>query len=190
MSKVFVIGSNKTGTTSLTLALRGLGYSVAPEGLVYNKDSGVFEAFHAGVYDKVYDIINRFDAFEDRPYNHTDFYKRLDKKYLGSKFILTLRDTQSWIESYRRWNEKMNLKKMWYYRIVSQTCYGIDDFLGNEEVMRKKYEQRNAAIQQYFTGTGKLLVMDMEMGDGWNVLCPFLEKPLVAKPFPHLNRTV
>lgn len=189
MNKVFVIGANKTGTTSLTLALQELGYAVAPENLVFAKGSGVLEEFHAGVYDKVYDIINRFDAFEDRPYNHTDFYKRLDKKFPDSKFILSLRDTQNWIESYRRWNEKINLKTQWFYKIISQTCYGVDDFLANEEVMRKKYEQRNQAIKAYFSKTGKLLLMDIEAGEGYDKLCSFLNKPVPDKPFPHLNRT-
>ena len=33
-----------------------------------------------------------------------------------------------------------------------------------------------------------LLEMDIIAGDGWEVLCPFLEVSIPAEPFPYLNK--
>ena len=189
MGKIFCIGSNKTGTTSLMDALIKLGYSVCPEYLMFNHGSKYFQEHQNGKYDSLFELVNRFDSFEDRPWNHDDFYIELDKKFPDSKFILTIRDTDNWIESYRRWSKKINLSEMWFYKMVSQVCYGVDDFLSNEEVMRIKYNERNQKIIDYFSDTNKLLVLNFEENSEWKSLCDFLGKPLPNYSFPHLNRT-
>ena len=119
-------------------------------------------------------MVDKYDAFEDRPWNHTDFYKELDKYSPNSKFILTIRDVNNWISSYERWGKKVSLKNKWYYNMVSNECYGVDDFLSNKEIMKKKYEERNQEIIEYFKDTNKLFVMDIEKNSEWGGLCKFL----------------
>ncbi len=79
MGKIFGIGLMKTGTTSLCHALEILGYSAiqSPEPL---------------------ERINQYDAAADR--NITENFEYLDRLYPGSKFIYTIRDTSSWIQSF------------------------------------------------------------------------------------------
>ncbi len=49
---------------------------------------------------------------------------------------------------------------------------------------RTKYDK----IKNYFKDRpDDLLVMNICDGDGWEVLCPFLDKPIPAVSFPHLN---
>lgn len=189
MNKIFCIGSNKTGTTSLTKALQILGYSVCPEHIMFSINSKYFYEHSIGNYENLFKIVNNYNAFEDRPWNHDDFYKKLDEKFPDSKFILTIRDTDNWIESYRRWSIKIHLKEKWFYKLISQVCYGVDDFLSDELNMRNKYNKRNQDIINYFKDTNKLLVLNFEESQDWKPLCNFLNKPNPNCEFPHLNRT-
>jgi len=189
MDKIFCIGSNKTGTTSLTKSLQILGYSVCPEYLMFNQNSKYFYNQSIGNYSQLFRLVDIYDAFEDRPWNHSDFYKKLDENFKNSKFILTIRNTDNWINSYRRWSKKINLKGGWFYPLVSNICYGVDDFLNNEDIMRMKYEQRNQEIINYFKDTNKLLILDFEESQNWDNLCDFLKKPIPSQNFPHLNKT-
>ena len=36
---------------------------------------------------------------------------------------------------------------------------------------------------------GKLLVLNLDTGIGWNALCAFLGKRMPSAPFPHKNKT-
>ena len=189
MSKIFCIGSNKTGTTSLTKVLKILGYSVCPEEIVFYPFSKYFYDHQKGNFDSLFELVEKYDSFEDRPWNHIDFYKILDVKYPDSKFILTIRNTENWINSYRRWSDKIKLRDMWFYTLVSQVCYGNNDFLSDEDNMRKKYEERNQEIIDYFKESDKLLILDFENESDWKPICNFLNKPIPSSEFPHLNTT-
>lgn len=74
-NKVFCIGLNKTGTTSLHIAFQKLG----------------LRSFHGGTYD------SRIEAFSDGRYYKQ--FQELDKLAPGSKFILNTRDLREWIIS-------------------------------------------------------------------------------------------
>jgi hypothetical protein len=89
--KVFCIGFHKTGTTTLEVALKKLGYRVT--GSFGTKDPGI-----AGkVHEMAYEMVEEFDAFEDNPW--PILYKELDARFVGSKFILTRRPAEAWIRS-------------------------------------------------------------------------------------------
>ena len=61
--KVFCIGFHKTGTTSLELALRKLGYRVT--GSFGTKDPDIV----GKVYATAYAMVEQFDAFEDNQHD-------------------------------------------------------------------------------------------------------------------------
>jgi len=189
MAKVFVIGANKTGTTSLTKALRTLGFNLCPEHLIFAPNSKYLVEPLKGNYECLFPLIEKYNAFEDRPWNHNDFYKVLDKKYEGSKFILTIRNTENWVNSYLRWDKKINLRGHWFYTLVSQSLYGNKDFLADLDNMKEKYETRNKEIIEYFKDRDNLLIMDLENMDGWDKLCSFLGCPIPKEKFPHENKT-
>ena len=86
-AKVFGIGFHKTGTTSLALALRQLGYSVTgPNGV---NDPNISQNARALVRD----LVDQFDAFQDNPW--PILFRELDEWYPNSKFVLTLREPHS-----------------------------------------------------------------------------------------------
>ena len=82
-TKVFGIGFHKTAPTSLAKALSYLGYRVTGPNWVDNPNP------LEKVCKMAFELANKFDAFQDNPW--PILYKELDRKFPGSKFILTLR---------------------------------------------------------------------------------------------------
>jgi hypothetical protein len=170
--KLFGIGWPKTGTTSLRYCFELLGYSF------YGYQPSLI-----GSLDQVLLIARRFDSFKDWPWNI--YYKELDAAFPRSKFILTTRDSESWLKSYRNWvsihTPSPTMKE------VRKRIYGTPDPTDKQAV--KRYEQHNAEVQRYFANRpNDLLVVNWKDGDGWEELCKFLGKPVPDRPFPHANK--
>ena len=89
--KVFGIGFYKTGTSSLAAALNHLGYNVTgPNGVA---DADIAQKFE----EMAFRLAGRYDAFQDWPWPLV--YQQMDKRYPGSKFILTERPVEKWLQS-------------------------------------------------------------------------------------------
>ncbi len=171
--KIFGIGFHKTGTSSLARALDLLGYRVTGSfGLVDNDIANT-------VLVQAFDIVQDYDAFQDNPW--PVIYRELDKRFPGSKFILTMRPTEQWLTSaLRHFGGKTTPMRQW--------IYGIGNPRGNETIYRQRYEQHNRDVIAYFDGRpNDLLVFNITEGDGWEQLCPFLNAGIPALPFPHSN---
>ena len=185
MMKVFEIGVAKTGTTSLGRAYEILGFKHKAE------DPDLYFKFIDNYdYEVLFEVIDRYDAFQDGPWHNKDVdYKILDKKYPNSKFIILERDDESWIRS----NEKFYSPK--YHKDWENWEYSflIDDrwVTQRESVIEEKLTYKNSKyleIKEYFKDRqNDLLVMNICDGQGWEVLCPFLGKEIPNVPFPKLN---
>jgi len=173
--KIFCIGFHKTATSSLGHALKYLGYKVKGSSNVENDH--IAEEISL-IIDK---WVPKFDAFQDNPWPMA--YKELDQKFPGNKFILTIRDTDKWLNSaVRHFGTKETAMRRWIYG----AAYGCP--AGNEEIYRKRFDRHNREVQEYFEDRpNDLLVMDITKGDGWEKLCPFLGKELPDIPFPQSN---
>ena len=172
-TKVFGIGFHRTGTTSLALALKLLGYRVTGENGINNPEIG------KKAYEIASEYVEDFDAFQDNPWPL--LYREMDADYPGSKFILTIRDEDSWIQSVlKNFGGKDTPARRW--------IYGAGDPAGNEDVYLARYRRHNAEVQEYFKNRPQdFLVMRITEGDGWEKLCPFLGHPIPDEPFPILN---
>lgn len=172
--KVFCIGFHKTGTTSLTVALRALGYRVTGPNGVDDPDIA------SNVLPMAYALVEQYDAFQDNPW--PIIYRDLDRQYPGSRFILTLRNTDSWMTSQLK---HFGRRETWMRKWI----YGVGCPEGNEAVYRETFEAHNREVLDYFSERpDDLLVLDLAKGDGWEKLCPFLGKPVPTMPFPHANK--
>lgn len=173
-TKVFCIGFHKTGTTSLTVALQTLGYIVTgPNGV---SDPNIAK----NVYSMADFLVMKYDAFQDNPW--PIIYQELDRKYPNSKFILTIRNSENWIQSLVRYfgSNETPMRK-W--------IYGVGCPEGNEEIYIKRFEKHNKEVIDYFKQRpNDLLVMNLAQGDGWEKLCSFLGKDIPDLPFPHANK--
>ena len=101
-SKCFCIGSYKTGTTSLQAVMSGLGFSTTSNTLDTFRASR--DAFK-GNYQLLRTVVDRFDYMGDSPFCLGSIYIVLDALYPASKFILTVRDEESWFRSFRAFHK-------------------------------------------------------------------------------------
>ena len=160
--KIFCVGYWKTGTNSIWKALTILGYRSAKLiRLAKEPKQGWVE----------YVKKSNYDAFTDDPMIF--IYKELDKAFPNSKFILTVRDEQSFIKSYINYFKDTPVEK---------SPEEVDELLNI-------YKRHNQEVKNYFKDKqNKLLIINVTGGEGWENLCPFLNKPIPNKPFPHKNK--
>ena len=171
---VFGIGLSKTGTTSLAEALTLVGIPtihLPDKGLML---AGRFSEALAG-YRGATDISVSF------------CFEALDAAYPGSRFILTMRDRETWIESVeahmhrRPWPERGTPAAELRVRIYGTHLFERDRLLA-------AYDAFHARVHRYFAARpGDLLVMSILDGQGWDRLCPFLGMPAPIEPFPRRN---
>lgn len=180
MRKVVCVGFQKTGTSSLGVALEDLGYSVA--GYWDFRDMAMQENLHfSDIEQRAMALAESHDAFKDTPWPL--LYKQLDKRFPGSKFLLVIRDSDKWIKSaVSDFGD--------FHNEIHQLIYGVGYPKGNEQIWIDRYEQHNAEVMDYFSGRSEdLLVLYMDRGEvNWKNLCDFLGKPVPDKGWPHANK--
>jgi Sulfotransferase domain len=179
--RVFGIGLGKTGTSSLHKALELLGYRCLHSGGVETAAS-VLRAIDES-RPLLHYLDPELDAFTDvlpvRAYFHL-----ADVQYPGSKFVLTVRDPQQWLESLRRHVER-NQERKAAGKLHDQFDLGAVELDG----WATEYRRHEAVVRGYFAQRpDDLLVLDIPAGVGWEPLCGFLDRPVPDAPFPWSNR--
>jgi len=163
-NKVFGIGLSKTGTTSLTEALKLLSLNV--EHFVFDYD------------------LEELDGVTDTPVVRD--YKTLDEQFPGSKFILTGRSMEEWLLSCSY--HLLAPAKDPRVQQLRMDIYGCEKF--DKERFRAVYLRHKEDVLRHFAHRPwDLLEMDICAGDGWGKLCPFLGYVPPKVPFPTANRT-
>ncbi|MDF9795518.1 hypothetical protein OKW21_000781 [Catalinimonas alkaloidigena] len=176
-NKVFGIGLGKTGTSSLGRALKVLGYRHM------NFRADLVLEYDKGNLQPIFEVADQYDSFEDFPWPL--LYKELDRRYPGSKFVLTLRsDVNKWFKSiYDHANRGAGTKK------IRKITYGYEMPHHHEKEYIECYLKHKEDVLHHFADRKEdLLVMYIDQGDSWGKLCDFLVKPVPNVPFPHANR--
>ena len=178
-TKIFGIGLSKTGTTSLYAALHELGFRSGTYG--HLKALGLEEWFR-GDFDK--DYLVDYDALTDLPIGC--FVPQLDLRYPGSKFILTVRDFPSWLDSCRRQFTKEPDPTPGFVRDVHMAAYGVSCF--NAERFEFVHTTHRRNVEWYFRDRrDDLLILDVCGGEGWEKLCEFLDCDQPNVDFPNVK---
>lgn len=202
--KVFCVGRNKTGTTSLEHALRGLGFSMGyqPRGEMLLKD------WHRRDFARIAQLVETADAFQDTPFSLPHTYAAMDALFPGAKFILTVRDdADQWYRSVTEFQKKIvthgkglptvdDLKKF-HYRYpgylweAAQMVYGVtEETLYDKALYTKNYLDHNAAVVRHFSGRpADLLVLNVSDPNAMRTLCGFLGIAWAGQAMPHSNET-
>ena len=176
-TKVFCIGFQKTGTSSMRDALQQLGYRVVG---VFGRDTPL-DDLRAGFVETGLAIARDYDAVEDMPWPL--MFRELDAAFPGSRFILTLRETDKWYKSIAG-----HFGDNPYH--IQQLTYGDDAPapVGHEARYREVYDAHNKDVIEYFRDRpGDLLVMELERGDGWQKLGQFLGEAVPEGSFVQTN---
>jgi Sulfotransferase domain len=177
--KVFGIGLGKTGTSSLHRALELLGYKSLHSG----------DAETMGLVSRAIDegrpLLHYLDPEPDAVLDSLAirvYFYLADVQYPGSKFILTTRDLDDWLDSRRRDIERSQ-----------QGDPGSDQdgvLKVDVDAWTAEYVEHESVVRAYFADRPDyLLVFDLIGGDGWEPLCEFLGRPVPEAPFPGEKRS-
>lgn len=179
-NKVFCIGFQKTGTSSLGLALDKLGYEVASYDQ-FRQFAKRDELSLGEITEHAIKIASGYDAAQDSPW--PVLYRELDAAFPGSKFIHIIRDRESWIRSaVKDFSDFPNS--------IHSLIYGCPYPLGNELRWLEIYDQHNSEVKEYFSGRQDDFVsLDLDQGEvNWEKVCAFLGKKEPDIPWPHSNK--
>lgn len=171
-TKVFCIGFNKTGTSSIAAYLSALGLRTC------------HDTHWSRVRDMQDPVFERFDAFTD---GENAPFQALDEAFPGSKFVLNSRGLMPWLISRVKWAQHRSH--------VGKTGPMRDDLdrLGLEGAVVTWARQRSdyhALVSEYFRDRpGDLLVIDVTTDpDAGGRLLRFLgANPMLAPRFSHTN---
>jgi len=175
---------NKTGTSTLKHCFEELKLTpiASPKSYDQEERQKIVHFYKHKSYDAMLDIAEHYKSFEDRPWNMWTMYRHVHERFPDSRFILTVRDPQSWWRSTERWITVTKPEVLARYQLHLRVHEP------SKESMTESYLRYNREVEAYFKGTGQLLVMDIEQGDGWDKLCEFLGMPVPEREFPHANR--
>jgi hypothetical protein len=202
--KVFCIGRNKTGTTSVAAAWRELGYTVGDQGTA----ELLLRDWARRDFRRIALYCHTAQAFQDVPFSLPFTFQAMDQRCPGSKFILTVRDSpEQWCDSLVRYytvtfgrdgrlptmddlKAATYRQRGWLYESTRLMRDVPDNDPFNKEALIGQYVAHNTAILEYFRHRPHdLLVLNVAQPGAYDRLCDFLGKPRVHKEFPWENRT-
>lgn len=186
-SKCFGIGLSRTGTKSLAVALNLLGIRTK----WYPQDYDTYRDLVLANYRLR--ILEQYDGLTDTPV--APYYPQFDTHFPGSKFILTVRDKDAWLQSCRKHWEKFRIEEpepddaphvRKFAQWIDCVVYGSRRF--DADRWSWVYDRHVDNVKHYFRDRPEdLLVIDFPRGGGWPELCAFLGKAPPDQPFPKIN---
>lgn len=201
--KIFCIGQNKTGTTSLKKTFEDLGFVVGNQ----RKAEQLLPAYKNKDFSSIIAYCKTGRVFQDFPFSFAETYRHLDKAYPNSKFILSVRNNpEQWYKSLTKFHSKNNVNgtlpnkqdlqnseyvwKGWMWEIMRLNYDTPEDDLYNKEILMKRYIDYNAAVIDYFKERpNDLLVINLAEEGAYQKFCKFLNLKTNRTDFPWENKT-
>lgn len=174
--KVFCLGLMKTGTSTLTEALELLGLRTLHWG-GRQAHHDVLDAVAAG--ELAIGRLPARDAYSDIS-TLSDRFVLTDLQHPGSRFILTVRDVDAWVDSRRRHVER------------NRASQQIGRYAGrntevDEPAWRAMWHAHLDGVRAHFAGRSDLLEIDLTASPRWDELAAFLDRPAPDVAFPAAN---
>ena len=195
MLKVIGLGYPRTGTMSLKHALELLGFGPCYH-MIEVFDRPDDPDFWLGALNNRNidweDVFRDFQSTADAPACY--FSEALFQHYPQAKYILTVRDAESWYDSFLAT----------VYQAITHPENAPDDQHRKVQAMAQtllldtmlegRFEDRAAAINSYNRHNSlvrslipRSQLLEFEVAEGWPPLCEFLEVPIPKEPFPTSN---
>lgn len=190
--KLLDVGAPRTGTQSMTVALRTLGLNPLHSGHHKALRLPVCRyLFGNGSLDDAFSVLDGYDAAMDEPFML--IYEEAMANFPDAKFLLTISDPEHWYKNY------VDLVQAdgagWWFNFVEtfeQKCYDMASWncsftAPSEETKKeclKNYAAHNARVQEVIPAE-RLLVYNWS--DGWAPLAHFLQVPVPDKEFPYVD---
>jgi hypothetical protein len=205
-AKIFCIGRNKTGTTSLEAFFFSNGFTLGNQA----KAELLIEPWSRKEFAPIVRFARSDQVFQDIPFSLPGTFRVLDEAFPGSRFILTVRaSADEWYESLITFHARITRSaskpptrdelERFVYRgsrvgwllQVHRLVYGFPAVpLYDRDSYKRHYEQHNEAIVSHFANRpADLLVLNLVEPDAHERLCRFAGlDPGLAFPLPHRNR--
>lgn len=167
---VFGIGLPRTGTRSLTKAMELLGFR--------SKHYFSMAEWHTMVMRKEPQI----DFACDLP--APLFIDELAAAFPEARFIYTTRAAETWAPSMRWLLHRNGWRGTSDWPLYRSRLFGDKDQLSHLVHVRENHLARVKNILP----ARDVLMMDIEAGDGWELLCDWLGLPIPPAPFPFEGR--
>ncbi len=201
--KVFCVGRNKTGTTSIEAALQALGFRMGLQarGEMLRGDWAKRD------FTRIVALCRTADAFQDMPFSHADTFRAVDAAFPGARFILTVRASpEEWFDSLVRFHTRIvgkgrlptadDLREFDYrykgflWEAFVDSYGGDERLLYNRDLYVANYIEHNRSVREHFRHRpDDLLEMNVGDADAMPRLCAFLGVPFRGQAMPHLNRS-
>lgn len=201
--KIFCIGQNKTGTTSLKKFFEDHGYKVGhqPTAELLTDD------YIKRNWNPILKYCKTAEVFQDVPFSNDYLYVVLDHYFPNAKFILSVRDTpEDWYHSITKFHTKLFGKggKIPTKEDLQQATYRYKGFVWksfeekygevkgdiyNKEHLIKIYSERNEQITHYFKGKSNFLILNLSHPNAIAQLSNFLNMTPKYQQMPWENKT-
>jgi hypothetical protein len=197
--EVIGAGWGRTATTSLKSALEILGFAPCHHmhDVLANQDEQV-PFFQAAVDGKEMDwdaLFGRYKAAVDWPASH--YWRELAEYYPDAKLILSVRDEESWWNSFCRTilvpmqvpletiqdPQRLALSKMVNTLIADHVFKCAPD---DKDAVLARYRAHIEDVKKSLPAD-RLLILDLEHESGWEPVCEFLDHAIPTEPYPFLN---
>jgi hypothetical protein len=135
-------------------------------------------------------VFEGFRSTTDHP--GCDYWRELAAHYPEAKLILTVRDSDAWYDSGRTTIFSDTFSRLLelapepvgaFFRRLDSTAFFAAHH-DNPAAMKDYFRRHNEAIIDTIEPERLLVV---EVGQGWEPLCTFLEVPIPQSPFPRVN---
>lgn len=206
--EVLCFGFPRTGTQSMQEALNILGYPTYHYSSIFKnvQDGDMWkEAMDAkfkgvGTFGKQQfdQLLGHVSATTDVP--SVLFWQELMEYYPDAKIVLVERDIEKWFTSISGLLEGILMPinryvlqytdPYYHARIGGTGLRWIEALFGSMDLQAAKANARGIYRRHYDrvrAAVPKERMLEFELGQGWEPLCKFLNKPVPVVPFPHRN---
>lgn len=201
--RVFCIGMNKTGTTSLAKALGDLGFRLGNQ----RRGEWLIDSYARRDFGPLVKHCRTAQAFQDIPFGLPFTFQILDHCFPRSKFILSVRDDEDqWYRSLVKFHSHTfgngrvpsvedlrnadYCEKGWMWKVCSLLFDLTEhDEPYDESVLKRRYRLHNQTVLEYFRDRPEFLSLNVAEHDSYRKLCSFLNREPRYEQFPWENRT-
>lgn len=202
--KIFCIGCNKTGTTTLERTFKDYGFLLGNQ----RQAEYLLDDYILKNYEPIIEYCKSAQVFQDFPFSFPETYKYLDKAFPDAKFILSVRDTpDQWHRSLVGHHSKVfgkngntptwedlqqasYVETGWLAKVFEKLHKAPKDDPYNKVLHVKNYQRHNQEVQEYFKDRpGKLLVVNVAKLEAYQRFCNFLGLSPLHDDFPWENKT-
>jgi hypothetical protein len=201
--KIFCIGQNKTGTTSLKKFFQDHGFRVGDQPTAEQ----LIDDYIARNWKPILKYCETAEVFQDVPFSNDYLYVVLDFYFPNAKFILSERDNaEQWYNSITKFHAKLfgrngNLPdkndlqnanyrvKEFIWKNFNEKFGEIEGDIYNKENLTGLYTKRNEQIKHYFKDKSNFLAVNLSQPDAVQKMADFLQIKPKYQVMPWENKT-